>query len=107
MGRLTEGKNSSEESLIMDFERKNFTRKVKLLSQTIESITDSLGEAQTKKMSQNFKRSICSECDGHGKIDGETCPKCKGTGLAEPIDERIYPEGKRIEKPRTIRKETR
>jgi len=23
---------------------------------------------------------ICPECDGTGKVDGETCPNCRGEG---------------------------
>lgn len=29
----------------------------------------------------------CSECDGHGEVDGETCEHCGGTGVEPPDDD--------------------
>lgn len=47
-------------------------------------------------MSNSFERNICKKCNGHGKVDGEICPKCGGTGLSKPTDERIYPKRKKV-----------
>ncbi len=31
-------------------------------------------------------REECYYCNGSGKVEGETCPRCGGTGLARPDD---------------------
>lgn len=39
-------------------------------------------------------RSLCSSCQGHGKVQGKDCPDCDGTGYAKtatPRDETIVP----------------
>ena len=74
--------------------RAQLTRDVKALTRTISEKheTDNPEEGELEQMSNSWERKLCGKCNGHGKIDGEPCPECGGTGLAEIRDERIYPK---------------
>lgn len=80
--------------------RKLLTARLKELSGVINKYsTNKRKEEERRKMSSSFERKICKKCNGHGELeDGEPCPECGGTGLAEKKDDRIHPRGKEIPK---------
>ena len=70
--------------------RDALTRNVSMLANIIDDLNQE-EEGNSEEMSNSWERKLCGKCDGHGKVDGEPCPRCGGTGLAEITDERIYP----------------
>lgn len=59
-----------------------------LLFMFVAVVLIGIGVAFTKEVDKSLDapREDCYYCSGSGKVEGDTCPRCGGTGLARPDD---------------------